>query len=326
MLPCEINPGFKSSSRNDLQSFLSFKRSIGYKYERAAQMLLQLDRYLADHNIMNLDSEAMQVWLKRHDDESNGTHYLRVSIYRQLALHLNRHDKTIPLPTCRTTLTSSFVPYIFTRQQIIELLRAADRTPRKVNSSAYLMMPVMMRVLYCCGLRVSEATGLTVANLDLNRSRLSILHSKYDISRTLPIHESLTDLLSRHLNTIYTATRPDDFVFPTTKMQRYSNVTVYEHFRRLLWECGISHGGRGQGPRLHDLRHTFAVHSLQNLIAEDKDAYVFLPILARYLGHKNIYETEKYLRLTAEVYPELLEKVNSVLGDMQPEVEIYEAD
>jgi integrase/recombinase XerD len=80
------------------------------------------------------------------------------------------------------------------------------------------------------------------------------------------------------------------------------------------------------GPRLHDLRHTFAVHSLQNWIIQGRDTYILLPILSAYLGHKNIYATEKYLRLTSEMYPNTLKKVKDTCGEIIPEVINYEAN
>ena len=89
-----------------------------------------------------------------------------------------------------------------------------------------------------------------------------------------------------------------------------------------MWSAGISHGGRGNGPRVHDFRHTFAVHSLQRCDQCGIDTYVFLPILAAYLGHTKTTTTEKYLRLTSETFPDLLHKSEAISNSIIPEVQV----
>jgi integrase len=174
-------------------------------------------------------------------------------------------------------------------------------------------------------MRVSEATSLLIRHVDLNQGIITVWRSKNDISRFLPIKPSLLKLIAEHIDKMYVVPQNDGFLFPTRERQQYSTRTIYAAFREVLWRSGISHGGRGKGPRLHDIRHTFAVHSLQKLIKEGYDTYLLLPILSTYLGHTNIHATEKYLRLTPEMYPDMLEKVRKTCGRMMPEVD-YEND
>lgn len=96
---------------------------------------------------------------------------------------------------------------------------------------------------------------------------------------------------------------------------------VYKRFRELLWMAGISHGGKGKGPRLHDLRHTFCVHTLAHQVREGVDLYCALPVLSAYLGHTSVAATQHYLRLTAEAYPDLIQSVSNVCAYIFPEVE-----
>jgi len=98
--------------------------------------------------------------------------------------------------------------------------------------------------------------------------------------------------------------------------------TVYKNFRKILWKSGTSHGGKGRGPRLHDFRHTFAVHSLNQMVQKKVELYCALPILSTYLGHASIAATERYVRLTAEVYPEILSTVSATCAYIFPEVKI----
>lgn len=88
-------------------------------------------------------------------------------------------------------------------------------------------------------------------------------------------------------------------------------------FRKLLYQSGISHGGRGKGPRVHDL-HTFAVHRLIQWYEEGADLNAKLPFLVAYLGHKDFTGTQKYLHLTAELFPNLIKRTNEQFGGIIP--------
>ena len=97
--------------------------------------------------------------------------------------------------------------------------------------------------------------------------------------------------------------------------------TIYGKFSVYLKVVGISHGGKGQGPRLHDLRHTFAVHVLQKWVTGGNDLTAMLPMLSTYMGHKSVSATSRYLRLTAEVYTELLSTIEEKCAFVIPEVQ-----
>ena len=93
---------------------------------------------------------------------------------------------------------------------------------------------------------------------------------------------------------------------------------VYHNFRRFLWQAGISHGGPGHGPRVHDLRTTFAVNNLRSWFAQGRDVGALLPVLQAYLGHASIADTAYYLHLTAESYPDITARVQQAIGDVVP--------
>ena len=95
---------------------------------------------------------------------------------------------------------------------------------------------------------------------------------------------------------------------------------LYKNFRRFLWRARISHGGMGKGPRIHDFRHTYAVHCLKKWSEEEKDLTVYLPILKTYMGHDSFEETAYYLRLTADVFPEITLKIETQYPGIIPEL------
>jgi integrase/recombinase XerD len=122
------------------------------------------------------------------------------------------------------------------------------------------------------------------------------------------------------------STSPADYYFRNKKGTPLTRDVVYKAYRKLLWKARISHGGRGKGPRLHDFRHAFCVHTLEKQIKDGLDLYVTLPILAVYVGHKSVRATQRYVRLTAEAYPDLIEKVSQKCAYVFPEVVDYETN
>ena len=95
-------------------------------------------------------------------------------------------------------------------------------------------------------------------------------------------------------------------------------MNIDRNFRRFLWQARIPHGGRGHGPRVHDLRHTMAVNNLRLWFAAGEDAGALLPVLQAYMGHSSIADTGYYLRLTAESYPHITARIRHVFGDVVP--------
>jgi integrase len=181
-------------------------------------------------------------------------------------------------------------------------------------------------MLYCCGLRLSEALKLKYSDVNLKTGVLTVRDAKSGNDRLVPISESLREMCGEYILTIQ-ALSDNPYIFPTRfSTDPVTSESAYSYFRKILWEAGIPHGGRGKGPRVHDFRHTFAVHSLQKWVADGVDVYVALPILATYLGHDNIKITEKYLRLTAEVFPEMIKLAENYSQAVIPEVKFYETD
>ena len=147
----------------------------------------------------------------------------------------------------------------------------------------------------------------------------TIREAKTDRDRYIPLSDSVKDACISYADKIWWE-KDSDFFFLSPDKTMISPMTVYQRYRRYLEVAGISHGGKGQGPRLHDIRHTFAVHVLQKWIKEGADLTAMLPILSTYMGHKTVRATAGYLRLTAEVYPELMKRVEKSCAYVIPEV------
>ena len=178
-------------------------------------------------------------------------------------------------------------------------------------------------MLYGCGLRISEALNLKIKDIDLKNGLVYIKDSKNHKCRTLPMDNSLISFCDNYSKRIHPVYKDDDYFFESPSGGKYYKSSVYHHFRKILFNCGISHGGRRNGgPRLHDLRHTFCVYSLRQFLEKGVNYRAALPILSVYMGHSKLSSTAKYLRLTAEAYPEITQKLESQYGNIIPELEV----
>lgn len=131
-------------------------------------------------------------------------------------------------------------------------------------------MPVIFRMIYMCGLRASEARLLKVADVDLRNGILTINCSKKDNSRLIPMSDVLISFCRNFSKKVHPNSVAEDYYFPALGRKPMRICNLYNNFRRFLWRAKISHGGRGKGPRIHDLRHTYAVHCLKNGLSKVK--------------------------------------------------------
>ena len=133
------------------------------------------------------------------------------------------------------------------------------------------------------------------------------------------MNNDLTKRCQEYSKQIHLLSNKEQYFFPFNN-KPLTGLCIYENFRKFLWAAGISHRGRGFGPRIHDFRHTFAVHCLKKWVTEDKDLMVYLPILRTYMGHFSFGETAYYLRLTADVFPQITMKLETIYADLIPEL------
>lgn len=164
-------------------------------------------------------------------------------------------------------------------------------------------------------------------------SYLIVRNSKNGLDRMVPISDSLAKVCKEYFEYRNRYSKlicnMSDCFFVNTDGSVCNLATVYKWFRKILHEVGISHGGRGIGPRVHDLRHTFACHSLAEMAEKGLDLYYSLPILSTYLGHRSLAATDGYIRLTAQMYPDIALKINGLASDLFPDIlnlDDYEAN
>jgi integrase/recombinase XerD len=322
-MPERVSPRAWHSPVGPLMAlFIEEKQACGYGYVAESALLGRFDRFLAGHGLREpaLPRELVERWVTKRPHESTGTQRLRFGLTRHFATFLTHHGYPAYVPDTHRMpkRRSSFVPRIFTHDEVGRLLQAADALPFCPYSPLRThIVPELFRLLYSCGLRVSEALHLQVADVDVEVGVLTIHQSKFRKDRLVPLPPTLTQRLRRYVDVV--GSRPAEALFfPAPDGGAYYYGQMYKVFRHLLWVNRIPHGGRGQGPRLHDLRHTFAVHRLAQWYREGVDLQAKLPVLATYMGHRNLRGTQHYLQLTAELFPDLSMRLDAAYGALIP--------
>ncbi len=304
---------FTDIYREIAMEYVNYKHSLGFKYSYCEQS--KVNRMLAfiysnskSDPILALSPELVNAYALKRGNESARSLHTRQSHIRQFALFLNlRGIQAYVYPKELVKTTGNFIPYIFTKDEISRILREADAIEPNKNKfvNTPYIYPAVIRILYGCGLRVSEALDLKCEHVDLNNGILVIMNGKNNVSRLVPVSKSLRQYLSMYDLKVERARNP--YFFPALHNERYSPTTIRNQFRRLEDKADISQLSNGKYPRVHDLRHTFSVHALEQMIHKGMDPYCSLPILSTYLGHKGVESTEKYLRLTKQYFTDILQ-------------------
>ncbi len=303
--------------------FVAFKRSMGFKYISEADELHRFARMTTTFSLerVALTDELVDAWRAQGTMAGLRTRSRRIYVLRQFALYLNimGYEASIPIPE-RTTSHYTFVPYIFTTSELDRIFTAADRLMPCHRSTLPMVMPIVLRMLYGCGLRISEALKLENRHVHWDDGVLEISQGKFDKDRLVPMSPSLTEVCRQYGDIAHPDKIRDTYFFSQHDGGPLTRDNVYRRFREVLWRSGISHGGKSKGPRLHDLRHSFAVHTLKAAVDRGVDVYTILPVLSAYLGHSSAISTEQYVRLTADCFPEIRDQVDRTSSWVIPEV------
>lgn len=311
--------------KEHMVNWIELKQAVGYKYLAESAHIKRFDQFMIEkYPLANiLTKEIVLDWCQKRSYESQANQCTRASILRQFGIYLDSVGvPAFVIPKGYYPVESQYVPYIFTPDELRNIFAETEKCHYSPECPhRHLIMPVFFRMIYMCGLRVSEARLLTVSDVDLNNGVLSIHHSKKDNSRLVPMSSTLTHYCQIYTNCVHKIALPGDYYFPGSAGQPLTIQNVYKNFRKFLWQAGISHGGRGSGPRIYDFRHSFAVHCLKRWSEQGFDLLVYLPVLKTYMGHDSFEDTAYYLRLTADVYPEITLKLEKRFPGLIPGLE-----
>lgn len=304
-----------------LEQYIAFKRNLGYALSNLYTFKM-FDEFTIEQKAeaIGLTKELARKWGEKRPIESDVNRYKRVNTIINFSIYLNQLGYQSYIPKQAKSYKSTFTPYIFSKEELVSFFTACDTIEVKRHSPMQYILPIIFRLIYGCGLRVSEAVNLKIDDVNLEEGFIIIRETKNGCDRILPMSNSLVYVCFQYKKQYLSVSRPSIYYFSQQDGRPYTTDTIYRWFRDILWKAGIPHGGKGKGPRVHDFRHSFSVHSLAEMSRKGLDLYYSLPILSKYLGHNSLEATDKYVRLTSEMYPELIQEVNSICSFVFPEV------
>jgi integrase len=218
-------------------------------------------------------------------------------------------------------LETTFTPYIFSKEEVNAIFSACDNLKSGNNDmrSSVFIMPALCRTLYGTGIRIGEALSLVNKDVNLQDNYFILRDTKNGKVRMVPFSTSLSEILKEY--TCYRAKLPvhiseETPFFVTLQGTICNRDSIYRRFCKVLALANIPKGQI----RLHDIRHSMACHALAQMVEEGMDLYTSLPILSTYLGHQSIRATNTYVRLTADMYPDIIRKIELISFNVFPKL------
>lgn len=218
----------------------------------------------------------------------------------------------MPMPPNRPPQRSSFLPYIYTKEEIRSLLRSAPLPKTKNDKIHYKTLRAALLMLYATGATLGEVTRLVHENVDLQHGSITFSGSQLQTARSIPIGRDLVRVAQRYVSWKERTRQRSEFFFPRVDGKEISPRILRDHFERLRTTANIV--GRGESshmPVLRDLRPTFAVHRITSWIRRKDDLNQMLPALAAYMGNAGLESTERYLQLAPERFRGALNKLST---------------
>lgn len=303
-----------------ITNYITQQRSLGKRYLTEANILTAFRRSVGNVPVRNIGPET----ILRFVDRGGKSYETRGRKYRVLSglffFAVTRcYLRTSPMPKHqRKRVYSSYVPYIYSEAELKRLLAAI---PEATANPQYIIdadtLRTLLLLLYGAGLRRGEAMRLSIEDVDISQSLIHIRGTKFFKSRIVPLSNSLTTVLRAFIarpGNHYSAGR-ESRLFSSRDGTALRSTTLGVAFRRLCAIAGIQRsGGAHNQPRMHDLRHSAAVHRVTAWYRCDADLNDLLPKLATYLGHAGLSGTQRYLTMTQDLLAEASSRFEAFAG------------
>jgi integrase/recombinase XerD len=305
----------RRSLRIELDHYLSLRRALGFKLHAAGRLLGQFVDYLEEHGVHTPTTEAALAWATLPEGASCSWRAIRLSAVRGFTAYLHSIDPSVEIPPGGLIRhgPDRATPYLYSEAEILALLRAAAGLRPALRAATY---QTLIGLLAVTGLRVGEVIALDSGNLDLERELLLVRHTKFDKSRLVPLHPSTIGALRCYTDLRNQAhprpASPALLVSTTGTRLLHSNIGLT--FNRLAAQAGITRRSASCRPRIHDLRHGFAVATVLHWYREDADVGAMMPILSTYLGHTDPKHTYWYLSAAPELMALAGRRLDAHLG------------
>jgi len=284
-----------------VETYLGVRRAAGFALSNSEYLLRSFAHFAAERQQAHVHTATVIDWAS--ETVSVAQRHTRYQTICRFACYLRLEDPRheLPPPNYFGYRNSRRVPHIYSRGEIDRLIRAATQLPPAMSLRPQTYA-TLISLLAATGLRISEALGLRLC--DLTPDGLVIRKTKFQKTRLVPLHESCVAALHRYLTCRRRAHSGGDHVFVSTDGQPLTYRQVHAVFGKLLQSADLV-PSCGRAPRLHELRHTFAVRALESTPAGRQRIGQHMVALATYLGHVNIDTTYWYLETTPELLSDI---------------------
>jgi len=318
-----INYKFISRLSSFINDFIRQKQASGYPYLSSARILFQFDMLAAEKfpGELIVTKEMCSAWFQFKPGEHPNGLQRRITPIRQLGKYLRGlgYDAYI-IPNHISGKQIKYEAHIYTTVELKAFFNAIDNCPPSPFSpTRKYIMPVIFRLLYCCGLRSSEARLLLKEDVDLITGKIIIRESKGWKARIIYMGDDLRELCEEY-DSIIESIQPQRSVFFPNKDGGCFNRGMLGYWFHEFWDkLPVSKAVVGNPARIHDFRHSYAVHRLNQWVRDGQDINALYPYLSEYMGHSNYADTDYYLSLVEEFYPEMEKRLSSLNDDILPE-------
>ncbi len=303
---------FESPLGDMMERFVVHKRMQGFDYTAQENTLKFFDRFLCGMDCSDglLHGEYFPGYLETLSHLNPKTREGRLGVVHQLSLYLNAYrpeSRVMPLRLL-PTFTRNIRFYRITAMEVCELMHAAEKLPPK-GGLRCACIRFLIGLLYTTGLRISEATGLNLGDVDLERNTLFVHRGKFGKDRLIALSPSTRRALGEwlRLRSFHAGNGNSAPLFVSAPNKRLARQPAHRAFRRLCEKCGLQ--GNPQ-PRLHDLRHNYASECLARWRREGKDIQALLPVLSTAMGHVNPCATQRYIHINAATLLDASDKIH----------------
>jgi len=304
-----------SELRGALDEYLALRRAVGYKLVGAGYALRGFVAEMEALGLEKVTTKATLTWATKPKAQP-WWWTQRLQMARDFARFLHALDSTheVPPPGLLCARASRGIRHVFSEGDVARLMDAAEALRPELRGVTYA---TLIGLLATTGMRVGEAIGLDRADVDLDAGALVIRHAKFDKAREIPLHETTLQALRAY------AARRDALVptpggpafFVSARGARLGYESVHETFVGLLPAAGLEARPRRR-PRIHDLRHGFAVSAVATWHRDGADVEERLPYLATFLGHVDPSRTYWYLSATPELMAQAARRLEASLGEL----------
>ena len=287
---------FKSIFKNELNYFIKYKRGIGLKYEKEISRLKYIDNILYEVKLKSkiITKETFYKLVERN--KMQGENYARqYGVTKDFCKYLISNEyKNIYYEDKKFNIINNYKPVIFANEEILLLFQTMDKYKERYKGRKYYRLYycycILFRLLYSCGLRVSEAIKITIDDINFNENTINIIDSKRHISRIIVFSDSMKKCLEDYIE-LFDIT--DGLLFKSSINEKISCKSLRKYYKRLLSLSNLNNNSH-----IHDLRHLFCNCALNQMLEKGYDENVVIVYLYKYMGHKTIIETQYYLHFT----------------------------